>query len=122
MSLSTSLDGVQATALRGLTMLSLSDSGHTITLTSTSDSGGGATSTSASGSTIPCRVDPIGGGEASIAERIDDRSTHRIMIPASTTINTAERFVVTGWGTFEITAVRERTRTQVRILEAVIRD
>lgn len=107
------------TRLRGLLWLSLTDTGRISTRTATSDSGGGATEVWASGSDIPCRIDPIRGNELLAADRISDRATHLITTPAGTVVSTDGRFVIDGRGTYEITAVRERTGQAAQLFEAV---
>jgi len=122
MPLSTFLNGGTATQLRGLLWLSLSDTGSVGTLTSTSDAGGGASSMWAFGASVPCRVDPVsssGDDEVPVAGRLSDRSTHVITVPAGTSVSIANRFSVSGRGTFEVTAVRERTGEWARFFEAV---
>ena len=61
----------------------------------------------------------MGGGEGVIADRLDERTTHRITVPPQADVNAEDRFKIDGIGEFEITAVRIRTQEQVRILEAV---
>lgn len=119
MPLSTSLHNNVPTQLRGLTWLALSETGNVLTRSLSDDSGGGRSETFAVGPGIPCRVDPVGGGEGVIADRIDERTTHRITIPPATTVTASDRFSVNNRGTYEITAVRARTDESVRILEAV---
>lgn len=119
MSLSTFLDGRPYTQLRGLNWLSLSETGYRMALAGSSDSGGGMTSTWGTAGTFACRVDPITGGEQLAADRIADRSTHTISMPPETTVSTADRIIVSGRGTYEITAVRDRTREWLRMVEAV---
>jgi head-tail adaptor len=116
--ISTTLHDVTPTTLRGLTFLSLSEVGHVLARTYGDDSGGGQTGTYTQGSAIACRVDPVGGREGIVADRLDERTTHKITVPPDTTVSAADRFSVTTFGTFEITAVRARTDEQVRILEA----
>jgi hypothetical protein len=41
--------------------------------------------------------------------RIDERSTHVVTVPTGSTVNAEDRFRITGRGTFEVTATRERT-------------
>lgn len=112
MPFSTFLDGRPATQLRGLAWLSLSDTGHVVRATATDDQGGGISEVwQTAGSALPCRVDPIavrGGGRVT-GGRIDERSTHVVTIPAGTLVDAGERFAVAGRGTFEVTAVRDRT-------------
>jgi hypothetical protein len=42
-----------------------------------------------------------------------------ITVPAGTSVSTSNRFLITGRGTFEVTAVRERTGEFARVFEAV---
>jgi hypothetical protein len=144
MSLGTSLYDSVPTRLRGLAFLSLSDTGHVLTRTMVDSRGtvmvggtwggsqgtvyfpgtgtagtftGGQVETFTAGTAIPCRVDPMGGEEGTVANRIDERTTHRITVPPQTVVSARDRFSTTA-GTYEITAVRTRTQEPVRILEA----
>lgn len=119
MPISTFLDGSTPTQLRGLMWLALSDTGYILGGTVTDDGGGGGTTTYGTAGTVPCRVDAMGGGEAVVADRMNDRSTHLITVPPNTDVDHANRFKVVDLGTFEITAVRSRTRETMRTLEAV---
>lgn len=120
MPFATFLDGVATTQLRGLSWLSLSGSGQIGTLSGTTDSGGGATTTWTYGSTIPSRIDPLGGSESEVADRISDRSTHVITLPPATPVTVSSRFnSLDESQTYEITAVRNRTREWLRVAEAV---
>lgn len=116
--LSTFLNGGTATQLRGLAWLSLSDGGRVGSGTIVSDTGGGGTAAWTYGGTISCRLDPLTGDEGVVASRIHDRSTHLITVPVGTTVTHNSRFEVIGRGTFEITAIRERTAEWARFLEA----
>lgn len=116
--ISTTLHDNVPTRLRGLAFLSLSDTGYIMRGTFTDNLGGGGTYTFGTAGTVACRVDPVGGGEALVANRIDERTTHRITVPPETNVSAKDRFKVQGIGEFEITAVRIRTSEQVRILEA----
>lgn len=118
MSLATFLNGGTVTQLRGLAFLSLSDTGYILRGSISDDGGGGGTATFGTAGTFPCRVDPMGGDERSIAGRIEARSTHVITLPPETSIDASERFRV-GTTDFEITAVLERTAEPVRFVEAV---
>lgn len=119
MALSTFLNGRPYTTLRGAAMLALSDTGYIVTGTVTSDSGGGGTTVWTAGTAaIPCRVDALGGSESLMAGRISDASTHMIAIPAGASLDVRNRFAITGRGTFEITAVSERTAELFRQVEA----
>lgn len=102
--------------LRGALFLGLSDTGYVLRPTVVDDLGGGGTSTFGTAGTYPCRVDPAGGGESSLADRISERTTHRISLPPMTDVRSSDRFKVSGV-TFEITAVRTRTEEDLRVLE-----
>ena len=119
MPLTTFLDGRPATQLRGLMWLALSDVGHVVTQVSADDAGGGVTQVWTAGTAIPCRVDDLAGGEGVSAGRISDQSTHTILVQPDVVPSPIDRFAIDGKGTFEITAVRNRTRDWAQVLEAV---
>lgn len=119
MPIGTFLNDAAVTQLRGLAWLALSDVGYVASATVTSDSGGGGTTVWANGSAIPCRIDPITGNEVEAASRISDRSTHMITVPPGTVVTVSSRFEITGRGTYEITAVQDRTGELAGFLEAV---
>lgn len=103
--------------------MALSETGNALTTAGSSDSGGGFSSgTATTGTAIPCRLDPLSGGETVIAGRIDERSTHVLTVPRQTDLDVSGQFQVTGWGTFEITAQRKRTQEGVRVYEVVESD
>ena len=119
MPLSTFLNGRGYETLRGAAFLALSDVGHLVSGTVTSDGGGGGTTVWSAGTAdIPCRVDAIGGSEALTAGRIDESSTHVIVIPSGTDIDEKDRFAIEGRGTFVVTAISERTSETFRTLAA----
>lgn len=119
MPLATKLHDVRPTTLRGLRFMALSDTGYVLRGTVTDNAGGGGTMTFGTAGTFACRVDPLGGGESRIAERVDERTTHLITVPPGADVSAADRFRVSGFGDFEITAVAVRTDEAVRVLEAV---
>jgi hypothetical protein len=122
MGLSTFLNGGAAIQLRGLQWLALSEAGSVAAGSVVDDQGGGAGSAVWTfGTAVPCRIDPIGdaSSDSLIAGRIDERSTHRITVPAGTQVATASRFAITGRGTYEVTAVPERTAERTRVFEVV---
>lgn len=119
----TFLNGRAATQLRGLAWLTLSEYAQIGTRTYVSDGGGGATETWTYGGTIPCRIDAVAGlgvSEDIIANRLSDRSTHLITLPGGTiggTATSSSRIRVVGRGTFEVTAIEERTAEWMRFAE-----
>lgn len=121
MPLSTFLNGRDPTRLRGLQWLSLSDTGNVLTRVSTSDSGGGATFTWTTGGTVQCRIDPVTdrGASRMVGGRIDERSTHVVTVPSGVSVASDSRFLISGRGTFEITATHERTAEWARSFEVL---
>lgn len=120
MSQFTFLHGRATTPSRGLMWASFTERGYVIAGTFTSDTGGGATSSWATvGGTVDCRIDPVGdrGSSRVVGGRIDERSTHVISVPATTTVATGNRFAITGRGTFEVTATRDRTDAWMNAFE-----
>lgn len=105
--------------LRGLQMLALTDSCEVGTLTLTEDDGGGATAAWSYAAAVSCRVDPVTGGESVVADRLSDRTTHIITLPAGTTVLGDSRLRVNAAVVYEVTAVRGRTGEQVQLVEAV---
>lgn len=124
MPFSTFLNGRAYTSLRGLQWLALSDTGSVLIRTYTSDSGGGATQVWAAGSAVPCMIESITSHAQSglIGGRIDERSTHTVTVPVGTSVDNANRFQITGRGTFEITAVHQQTAEWARTFEVVAVD
>lgn len=116
--LASSLHDDVPTQLRGLAFLALSDTGYLLRGTFVDNGGGGGTYSFGTAGTFACRVDPLGGGEQVIANRLDERTTHHITLPPESVVEAADQFKVNG-ETYEITAVRARTQELVRVLEAV---
>jgi hypothetical protein len=104
-------NGREPGRLRGLLMLALTDSGTVLTRVSADDAGGGVTQTWGTLTEgVPCRVDPVGGsGRSVVADRVDERSTHVVTAPPGVRVTADDRFVISGRGTFEVTATRDRT-------------
>lgn len=48
---------------------------------------------------------------------IDERSTHRVTFPPGTNVVAANRVVIVGRGTFEVTAVRHHTADPFQVVE-----
>ena len=120
MGLATYLNGGTAGQLRGLPWLALSDLGGLGAGTVVSDGGGGGTTVWAYGSAVPCRLDPLLGGEALAADRVSDRSTHLLTVPSGTGLLVASRFKLANGAIYEVVAVRDMTAEQVRSAEVVL--
>jgi hypothetical protein len=119
--ISTFLHDDEPVQLRGLAFLALSETGWTRRGTVVSDGGGGGTTVFVNGGTVACRIDPLAraGDERVVGGRLDDRSTHKVTVPAATDVTTPDRFEISGRGVFEVTAVAERTDAQTKTFEVV---
>lgn len=118
--ISTFLDGVVPSQLRGLAWLSMSDYAQIGAGTVVSDSGGGGTTTWAYGGSVACRVDPLSAGGGRITGgQIDERSTHAITVPPGVSVATDSRISVLGRGTFEVTASHTRTGAATQVFEVI---
>lgn len=118
MPLSTFLNGRPPT--RGLIWLGLSDTATIIAGTVASDSGGGVTQTWAVTGTVDCRIDPLSGGRNGVTGgAIDERSTHVVTVPSDTAVGVANRVAIAGRGTYEVTAVRDRTDQLTQVFEVL---
>lgn len=106
---------------RGLVTEALTESCQVLSGTVTDDGGGGGTVAMVGGGTLICRIDALGGDEGEIAQRVSDRSSHLVVLPADTTVTTADQLSISGRGTFEVTAVRENTDELARFVEVVPR-
>lgn len=124
---STFMRGGTATHLRGLAWLSLTDSALFLRGSATDDGGGGASFTWGTATVwgtaqaVPCRLDPIGSGEAEqvFGGQLDERSTHRLRLPAGAAVAATDRVLVQGRGTWEVTALLQRTNEWSRVAEVV---
>lgn len=119
MSISTFLNGRTPSQLRGAAWLALSDQGIVQTRGGTSDAGGGVTVAWTNGGTTECRIDPLTGRSAIVGGRIDERSTHRVTVPTGFSVAANDRFVITGRGTFDVTAAGERTGELTNTFEVI---
>jgi hypothetical protein len=122
MPLSTFLNGRAPTTSRGLQWLSFTDEAIIQTPIATSDAGGGATEVWQNAGTVPCRIYPvtIRGKGAVVGGQINERSTHFCSMPPATTVDTADRIVIAGRGTFEVTMRLETTdafTTRVEVIQ-----
>jgi len=85
--------------------------------TKTPDGAGGRTVTWKVINTVPCSIAPIGGGEpvsfaqkgstGTVGDRIDDRSTHILTVPAETEVEETDRVTVSEQ-IYEVSLVRKR--------------
>jgi hypothetical protein len=119
MSLSTFLDGQNPTQLRGLAWLSLSDTGILQSTAGTSDAGGGITSAWANVGTTECRIDPLTSRSRITGGQIDERSTHVVTVPPDVSPASGDRFAIAGRGTFEVTAISQRTAEWLGTFEVI---
>jgi hypothetical protein len=104
---------------RGLVWLALSDQASLLTLTSVDDQGGGVTRTWTAGGNVPCRIDPLTNRGGVTGGMIDERSTHIVTTSADTSVDVSDRLAISGRGTFEVTAVRERTGQLTQVFEVL---
>jgi hypothetical protein len=104
----TFLNGRTSSQLRGLQWLAMSDTGAVYTRTYTTDAGGGASQVWVAGSAVPCKIESVGqfrGGSGLEGGRIDERSEYFVAVPAGTTVDTEDRYVIANRGTFEVIQV-----------------
>lgn len=122
MGLATFLSDASTSQLRGLAWVALTDQGRVGSATITSDGGGGGTAVWAYGGTVACCIDPLSTGrdpEQLVADRISDRSTHRVHAEPATEVSLESRFWILGRGTYEVTAVDARTGQDLTVFEVV---
>jgi hypothetical protein len=86
-------------------------------------SGGGTKATYTPGDDLPAAIAPlrriISGGEVGTpGDRVDDRTTHLITLPATTVASAKDRIELDGWGVFEILAVGKRSEAITKQVEA----
>lgn len=74
---------------------------------------------------IACAIAPLKGGRYTGAralpkpagDRLDDRTTNVITLPAGTALTEKDKIEVVGWGVFEVTALRRRSIEILREVE-----
>jgi len=97
------LDEIRAEAVELLTA-----NGKVSKFTSASDGAGGTIESWVTGAAIPCRLAPLGSSPAGrTADRLDERTTHVVTLPAETDVTTDDRVEVEGH-TYTVTARRHR--------------
>lgn len=121
MPLSTFLNGRAPTTLRGAQWLSFTDTAVIQTRSAVSDGGGGASVTWQNAGTAACRIYPVTtrGRSGLVGGQIDEHSTHYCDFPLDTSVNTSDRVVIAGRGTFEVTMALERTSPFTTVVEVV---
>lgn len=119
--ITTFLRGRSPGLLRGLALTALTDTAIIYAGTISSDSGGGGTTSWAAVGTTEARIDSLGGGANNrvTGGQIDERSTHVVMAPSDVFVNPAERVVISGRGTYEVTATRQRTDATITVFEVL---
>lgn len=121
MPIATFLNNRPPTRLRGLQLLALSDVASVQRRTAAADNGGGATWTWSTISTVPCRIWPLTprGASRLVGGALDEKTTHYCTMPLGTDVNTSDRVVITGRGTFDVTMVVDRTDEATRLAEVM---
>jgi hypothetical protein len=119
MPISTFLNGRASTRLRGAKFLAFSDTGNIQRRTATSDSGGGASWAWNTVGTAACRVYPVSirGQGRLTGGALDEHTTHFGAFPVGTSIDTPDRVVIAGRGTFDVTLALNRTDALTRVVE-----
>lgn len=90
------------------------------TRTFTDNAGGGGTVSWTNAGTVACRLASLSGTEREIGARIAEDANWILTIPASGTVTTDSRFVVTGTGhdgTYEALAIRAWTPSVSKRIE-----
>jgi hypothetical protein len=85
--------------------------------------GGGTKATYTPGDDLPAAIAPqrriISGGEADTAgDRIDDRTSHLITLPATTVVSSKDRVELDDWGVFEVLAAEKRSEAITKRVQA----
>ncbi len=124
MSLSTCLNGRGAAVSRGLQWLAFTDEVVIQSPAITSDGGGGGTAAWNAVGTTVCRIYPvtIRGKGAVVGGQVNERSTHFCSLPPATVVNTNDRVVIAGRGTFEVTIALETTdalTTRIEVIQII---
>jgi hypothetical protein len=99
------------------------ETGRILYRTEEQTDGGGNQATYTPGPDLPAAIAPqkriISGGEVgSAGDRIDDRTTHIITLPATTEVSGKDRVELDGWGVFEVLAAEKRSEAITKQVEA----
>jgi hypothetical protein len=119
MPISTFIRGRPANPPRGLQFLALTETAMIQTPISVDDGGGGASQIWQTSGTANCRIYPVSSRAMSrvIGGAISERSTHYIEAVLGTQVALVDRVVIPARGTFEVTAVLERTSALTTVFE-----
>lgn len=91
-----------------------------VTFTETSDGAGGITESWTAGPDTRCRLAPLGSSPAGVtADRLDERTSHVITLPARTTVTTDSRIQLEG-RMWQVTARRTRTATDTLVVRVEV--
>jgi hypothetical protein len=66
---------------------------------------------------IDCAIKPVSGANSMSGNKIDDRTTDFVQVPALTEVTADDRIEIDGWGTFEVTFVHKRSEELLRTIE-----
>jgi SPP1 family predicted phage head-tail adaptor len=84
----------------------------------TDDGGGGGTIGWTTSGTVDCRLAPIRGDEREIADRIAEDSDHLVTLPTTASVTVESRLLIAG-GTFQVSAIRDRSWEITQRVEVV---
>ena len=102
----------QVRSLRRMTARALPDQAIIRRLTRVPDGGGGTTETWADVETVPCRIDPAGGGEDTAGARVNDATTHRVTLEAKADVRPEDQMVIDAV-TYDVTVVLRRGQWEI---------
>lgn len=105
------LTASELASMRSVTASALPDTCVIQTQAWASDGGGGGSQTWTTSGTLACRIAPAGGhgaGEGETGDRISADSEYVVTLPSDTSLTTNAR-LLTGGGTFNVEAIRERS-------------
>jgi hypothetical protein len=121
MAIATFLRARPPSFLRGAQLLAFTEAASVIRRTATSDIGGGADLTWTEVHRAPCRIYPVTprGRGVLVGGALDERTTHFCAFPTGTDVDTADRIVVDGRGTFDVTMAAVRSDQLTRLIEVM---
>jgi hypothetical protein len=119
MGIATFLRDRPATRPHGLQWVALTEQAVIEAMTSVDDGGGGADQTWLARGTADCRIYPVSARRESrlVGGAISEQTTHFVEMVAQTEVQLTDRIVVGNRGTFEVTAVPQRTGALTTVVE-----